>query len=262
MILIGERINASRAPIKAALEKRDAKFIQDEAKIQADAGCQFLDLNCGLSIETEIADMEWLVGIVQQVLKIPLCIDSPNPAVIEKGISLCKAKPLINSITAEEARYKNIILVAKKYNSAIIVLTMDERGMPETSDDRFKIAKKIFGILKKEGIEDGDIYFDPLVRPISSEPKQASELLSSIPKIKSLGGVKIVCGASNISYGLPQRSIINSAFIAMAIKEGLDGALVDPLNKRVFSAIRASEALLARDNYCMNFIQGHRKGLF
>lgn len=262
MIIIGERINASRQPVKAALEKKDKAFIQKEARSQAEAGSKFLDLNCGLSHEREASDMEWLVETVRETAKIPLCIDSPDPHVIEKGVLIGKDKALINSITAEESRYSKILPLALKHNCSLVALTMNEKGMPETANDRFRIAQSLYKILKAEGMADNDIYFDPLVRPISSEAGQAQELLKSIPMIKSLGDVRVVCGISNISYGLPRRSLVNSAFLSLALSAGMDGALIDPLDKNIMAAIRSTEALLGRDRYCMNFIQGHRKGAF
>lgn len=262
MIIIGERINASRPSIKEALEKRDKGFIQKEAKAQIEVGSQFLDVNCGLSRDREAADMEWLINTIQEVGSVRLSIDSPDPTVIENGIHVSKERVLINSITAEEKRYRQILPIAHQHNCSITALTIDENGMPDSADDRFKVAKKIYNILKSEGISDEDIYFDPLVRPISSEPRQAQELLKSIPMIKSLGGVKVVCGISNISYGLPRRSLINSIFLSMALSAGMDGALVDPLDKRIVAAIKATEAISGQDRYCMNFIQAYRKGLF
>jgi 5-methyltetrahydrofolate--homocysteine methyltransferase len=262
MIIIGERINTSRAAIQQALGKRDGQFIQKEAKAQVESGASYLDVNCGLSQKAEAEDMEWLVKTIQGATDIPLCIDSPDPSVIKRGVLASSGKSLINSITAEESRYSRILPIALKNNCALIALTMDESGMPNTADDRVKIAEKVYRVLNKEGIPDDNIYFDPLVRPISSEPRQAEELLKAIPKIKGLGGVKVVCGISNVSYGLPKRRLVNSVFLSMALSAGMDGALVDPLDKTTISAIKTTEALLGRDRYCMNFIQGHRKGLF
>ncbi len=262
MIIIGERINASRASVKEALEKKDKAFIQREAKAQVEAGCQFLDVNCGLSRASEAGDMGWFVDAIQEKITTQLCIDSPNPEVIEKTIAKVKKKSLINSITAQKERYHNILPVALKHNCSIIALTMDEEGMPESADDRVRIAEKIYKILKSEGVSDDDIYFDPLVRPISSEPKQPQEVLKAIPKIKALGPVKVVCGISNVSYGLPRRPLINSTFLSLALLAGMDGALIDPLDKRAMASIKATEAILGKDGYCKNYIQGYRKGQF
>ncbi len=261
MIIIGERINASRPPIKKAIENKDKAFLQNEAKAQRDAGSTFLDLNCAISTENEVQDMEWLVETIEEVVSIPLCIDSPNPSAIASGVKKSRGNALINSITAEESRYKHIIPLATKYKCSVIALTMDSNGMPKTSLDRYEIAKGIYTLLKREGLQDEQIYFDPLVRPISSEPEQAMELISSIAKIKTLGNVKVITGISNVSYGLPKRSLINSTFLSMALCAGLDGALIDPLDKKSIQAIKTSEALLGRDKYCMNFIGAHRKGL-
>ncbi|MFH1752819.1 MAG: dihydropteroate synthase, partial [Candidatus Omnitrophota bacterium] len=203
-----------------------------------------------------------LVNTVSEVTSVPLCIDSPDPNVIERGVAAANGKTLINSITAEEARYSSIIPIAVKHKCAIIALTMDGTGMPDTADDRARIAEKLYKIMKSKGMSDDDIYFDPLVRPISSEPGQAAELLRSIPLIKALGNIKVVSGVSNISYGLPKRKIINSFFLALALNAGMDGAIIDPLDRMTISAIRSTEALLGKDKYCMNFIKGHRRGEF
>jgi len=261
MIIIGERINASRGTVKEALCRKDSDFFRKEAALQLEAGCRFLDINCGLSCESEAEDMEWLVSTIQETHNTPLCIDSPDPKVIERGAGLVKEKALINSITLERSRYEKILPVAQENKASVIALTIDEKGMPDTADDRVRIAEKLLKITSDSGIPEEDVYFDPLIRPISSEPKQAMETLRAITKIKSLGNVKVVCGISNVSYGLPRRSIINSTFLSMALAAGMDAALIDPLDKKMMASVRASEAILGKDRYCMNFIQSHRKGL-
>ena len=262
MIIIGERINASRPAIQKALEEKDVSFIREEAKNQAAQGADYLDINCGLSQAAEEKDIEWLVLTVRSATDTPLCIDSPNPGVVERGVALGGPKCLINSITAERSRYEKILPLALKSGCGLIALTMDDKGMPATADDRVRIAEGLYGLLKKEGMADENIYFDPLVQPIATEQGQAMELLSTIPRIKRLGGVKVVCSASNVSFGLPKRRLLNSIFLALCLEAGLDGAIIDPLDKLTLGAVRSAEALLGRDKYCRNFIQGHRKGLF
>lgn len=262
MIIIGERINSSRSRIKKAIEEKDVGFIRGEATAQLERGAAFIDVNCGLSGSRETGDMEWLVNAIQGEKEIPFCIDSPSASALQAGASSSKGKVLINSITAEEERYKAVLPVALKHKCSIIALTMDSSGMPATAWDRVKVAEGLYRILKKEGVPDSDIYIDPLVRPVSSEPGQAQELLKAIPKIKELGDIKVVCGISNISYGLPRRSLVNSIFLSMALEAGLDGALIDPLDKVVMGAVRATEAVLGRDKYCMNYIKGHRGNEF
>jgi len=184
MIIIGERINASRQAIERALEQKDEAAVQKEAKRQIERGADYLDVNCGLSRKDEERDMEWLIQAIRKVSDIPLCIDSPNPACLEKGIRAGGRNCLINSITAEESRYKKILPLALEQNCGIIALTMDESGIPHTASDRVTIAHKIYTILRSEGPSDDNIYFDPLARPIASEPRQARELISAIPRIK------------------------------------------------------------------------------
>lgn len=261
MIIIGERINASRDVVKEALIRKDSAFFRKEAALQLEAGCRFLDINCGLSRDNEAEDMGWLISTIQEAYNTPLSIDSPDPEVIKSAAGLVKEKVLINSITLERSRYEKILPVAQANRASVIALTMDEKGMPETADDRVRIAEKLLKITSDSGIPAEDVYFDPLIRPISSEPKQALETLSAIARIKSLGNVKVVCGISNVSYGLPRRSVINSAFFSMALAAGMDAALIDPLDRHMMASVRASEAILCKDRYCMNFIQSHRKGL-
>jgi len=262
MLIIGERINTTRKPVQKAVEEKDAKFIQEEARKQADAGANYIDVNCGTSVKNEISDMKWLVETVQAVVELPLCIDSPNPEALEAGLAIHKGKPIINSITGEQSRMEMILPLVEKYKTSVVALTMDETGMPHTAAQRTDIAKKIIDAVVKRGIAEEDIYFDALVRPISTEPGQAIEFLESLKSIKSLAKVKTICGLSNISFGLPKRALINAAFLTMAVYAGLDAALIDPLDKRMLAAVKVSEALLGRDEFCLNYINASRAGEF
>ncbi len=260
MLIIGERINTSREKIRKAVEEKDTAFIQNEARLQLDAGANMLDVNCGTSLANEAEDLSWLVKTVQEAVDLPLCIDSPNPDAIASALPLHKGKALINSITLEKARYEKILPLVKKFGAAVVALTMDGKSLPETARARFEIAKSIFKIVTDYGIPAEDLYFDPMVKPVSSAPKQAKEFLESLKLIKTLGNVKIVGGLSNVSFGLPERGLINSIFLAMASSAGLDAALTDPLNKKIYSTIRAIDAIQASDNYCKNYINAFRKG--
>lgn len=260
MLIIGERINATRKSINKAIEKKDVKFIQQEAIKQVQCGAEFLDVNCGINIKDELDNMEWLVKIVQEVINVPLVIDSPNANALERGLMFHKGKPIINSVTAEEKRYEKILPLVKKYNTSVIALTIDEKGMPKTAEERFNIAKKIVRITTEYGILPEDVFFDPLVRPISTEPEQVKEFLESLRLIKTLPQVKTICGLSNVSYGLPNRSLLNSIFIAIALGYGLDSAIIDPTDKKMISAIKTAEALLGKDEYCLSYITAYREG--
>ena len=262
MLIIGERINSTRPGIQEAIRTRNSSFIVKEAASQIDAGAAFIDVNCAMTSGDEIQDIDWVISVIQSEIKnANICIDSPNYLAIERGLKAYKAKGslIINSITADEARIKNILPLAIRYNTKLIALTMDEAGMPGTASERFNIAGKIFGRVKKDGFRTENLYFDPLIRPISTEPAQANEFFKSIPMIKSLGA-KTVCGLSNISYGLPNRRLINSTFLAMAVHAGLDAAILDPLDKEAMSILSAARALLDMDEYCADYIKAFREG--
>jgi cobalamin-dependent methionine synthase I len=262
MLIIGERINSTRAHIQEAMKARNAAFIIKEARSQIEAGAGFIDVNCAMSTGDEVQDIDWVISVIQsEIPGVSICIDSPNYLAIQRALEAYRAKGrlFINSITGERARIDLIVPLAVKYKTSLIALTMSEGGMPNSAEERFAIAKDILAKVSEKGFKAENLYFDPLVRPISTEPEQAKEFLRSIPMIKSLGA-RTVCGLSNISYGLPDRKIINSTFLAMAIHSGLDAAILDPTDKNIISSIRASSALLCDDEYCAEYIKAFREG--
>ncbi len=263
MLIVGERINSTRPRIQEAIRSRNASLILKEARAQIEAGAHFIDVNCAMSSSSEIQDIDWVISVMQSGIKdVNICIDSPNYLAIDKALKVYKAKGqvMINSITLDEARIKSILPLAREYKTKLIALTMDETGMPSTAGERLAIAKKIAGRIDREGFNIEDLYFDPLIRPISTEPDQAREFLKSIPMIKAIGGVKTICGLSNISFGLPDRKLVNSTFLAMAVQAGLDAAILDPLDNHIISSLRASQALLGMDEYCVEYIKTFRNG--
>jgi 5-methyltetrahydrofolate--homocysteine methyltransferase len=261
MLIVGERINTTRKSIDAAVEARNAELISGEAQKQTEAGADLIDVNAGTRLKTETADMEWLVNVVQEVVDNRLCIDSPNPEVIEVGIKLARQKPLVNSITAEAERIDAIMPMVKEYGTSVVALTMDEAGMPRTGKDRHGIACKIIDMISEYSIPMDDIYFDPLVQPIGSNPDQGLAVLEGIKLIRSsFPDAHIICGLSNISFGLPDRKLLNRIFLPMAALAGLDAAIMDPTDKPLMSSLMASCALLAQDEFCLNYIRAWREG--
>jgi cobalamin-dependent methionine synthase I len=260
MLVIGKRINASRKTILQAIQERNVQFIQEEAKNQVEAGAQMLDVNAGVRIQQEVEDMEWLVKTVQEKVDVPLCIDSPNPKAIESGLKHHKGKALVNSIKLQKERIDNILPLIKKFDCMVAGLTMGETGMPETAQERFEICRDMIERVKKEGIPVEYIHIDPLVQPISTDIKNCLITLETIRMIKNAFPVKFVMGLSNISFGLPNRRLINRTFLAMGMAVGLDGALVDPTDKEMMATLRASEALLGQDEYCLNYLTAFREG--
>ncbi|MFA5085805.1 MAG: dihydropteroate synthase [Candidatus Omnitrophota bacterium] len=262
MLIIGERINSTRAHIQEAIKARNSGFLVKEARRQIDAGAGYIDVNCAMSLGDEVQDIDWVVSVIQsEIGDVSICIDSPNYLAIKRALEAYRAKGrlFINSITGEGSRIDLIVPLAVKYNTALIALTMGDGGMPNSAEERFAIAKDILAKVSNKGFKAENLYFDPLIRPIATEPEQAREFLRSIPMIKSLGA-RTICGLSNISYGLPDRKVINSTFLAMAIQSGLDGAILDPTEKQIISSISAAQALICEDEYCAEYIKAFREG--
>ncbi|MFH1189560.1 MAG: dihydropteroate synthase [Candidatus Omnitrophota bacterium] len=263
MLIIGERINSTRTKIFEAIKARDAAHIAKEAGAQIAAGAGYIDVNCAVTAGDELQDMDWVISVIQSAApEANICIDSPNYLAIERGLKVCKPKGglFINSITAEDSRIDKILPLAIKHRTKLVALAMDAGGMPDTAAGRFEIAKRIFDRVKRDGFDTNDLYIDALIRPISTEPAQALEFLKSLKLIKALGNVKTICGLSNVSFGLPDRGLINSIFLSMARAEGLDAAIIDPTEKHIASSLAASRALLGEDEYCAGYIKAFRDG--
>ena len=261
MLIIGEKINTTLKGIDEIISRKDAKSIQELARKQIKACADMIDVNVGTRVKTEAEDMEWAIRTIQEAVDTPICIDSPNPRVIERGLRVHKGKALVNSTTAEKERLEEIRSVIREYDCGIIALTMDDEGIPEDAEGRYRIAAILIEKLTKEGVDLEDIYIDPLVRPISTDSNVGKSVLDAIEKISSsFHGIHIVCGLSNISFGLPKRPLLNRVFLAMAMAKGLDAAIVDPLDKELVSCLIAAKALLGQDEFCTNYISAFREG--
>lgn len=264
MLIVGELINNSRKDIKEAIEKQDAQYIADLAVQQAQAGADYIDINCGTMVYNEPETMEWLVNIVKKVVDKPLCIDSPNPKALEAGLALCdKGQPMLNSITAETERFAEVLPLVKKYNAKVVALCMDNDGIPSNADHRISIVKKLVESLTSEGIKPDDIYLDPLVKPISTGDQCGVELIDAAHFVKqNYPEVHLMCGLSNISYGLPNRKVLNQVFMIQLMTAGMDGFILNPLDREMMGFYYASQTLLGKDPYCGNYLKAHRKGLY
>ncbi len=259
MIIIGELINASRKAIGVAIEAGDADTIQKEAKDQTEAGADFIDVNAGIFVGKEPEYLKWLVQTVQDVTETPCAIDSPDPRAVEAALSVHQGIPMINSISLEKERYDNLMPVVAGTDMKVIALCMSDEGMPQTVDDRLKIAEKLVNGLVQNNVSVENIFVDPLVQPLSVNDLFGLEFLNAIELImKRFEGVHTACGLSNISYGLPARKFMNQTFMAMAIAKGLDGAIVNPLDKKMMANIIAAEALVGKDEFCTNYIAAYR----
>ncbi|MHB1454043.1 MAG: methyltetrahydrofolate cobalamin methyltransferase [Saccharofermentanales bacterium] len=262
MIIIGEKINSTLKAIRPAMEARDSAAIIDLAKRQTAAGASFIDVNAGMFYDNEIEILQWLIETVQAEVSTPFAIDSPNAKAILAGLKANKnGKPIINSITGEKERMDAVLPLVAEYNTGIIALCMDDRGMPETAKERIEIAATLIGRLTSEGVALDDIYIDPMIRPIGTGSHYGNVAIDTIRTVKSeYPEVHIACGLSNISFGIPARKIMNQAFLVAAMSAGMDGAILDPLDKKLMTFLYATEALLGYDDYCMNFITKFREG--
>lgn len=261
MIIVGERINTSRKAIDPAVRNRDTAFIQQTAKDQADASASYIDVNAGTLLSEEPAALEWLVKTVQAVVNLPLCIDSPNAKATEIALSVHQGKALINSISGEKNRFNAMLPLVTKYKTSVIALSMDDDGIQETAKKQLEKAKELNEKLLDAGVAVQDIYFDPLVRPISASPESGHLVIETIRLYKAaFPESHIICGLSNVSYGLPQRKLLNTAFLIMAISAGLDAAILDPLDKRLMSLLAAAKVLLNQDEYAADYIALARDG--
>ncbi len=261
MFIVGERINTSRKAIGPAVESRDAEFIQKVAREQVEAGADFVDVNAGTLVDGEPDALAWLVETAQKAVDVPLCLDSPNPAALERALSVHRGKALINSITAEKERFAAVAPLVKKHGCSVVGLCMDDTGLPDSAATRVEIAGRLIADLGAMGIPEGDIYIDPLVRPVSTESNAALTVLETIASVRNRHReVHFICGLSNVSFGLPVRKLLNQAFLVLCMGAGLDGAILDPLDAGLMSLLRASEALLGRDDYCLRYIEAFRAG--
>lgn len=261
MVIVGERINTSRKSIDPAVRNRDIAFIQQTAKDQAEAGANYIDVNAGTLLSEEPAALEWLVKTVQNAVSLPLCIDSPNAKATEVALSVHQGKALINSISGEKNRFTAMLPLVQKYHTSVIALCMDDEGLQETPEKQLMKASELQKRLLDAGIPEQDIYFDPLVRPISATPESGRLVLETIRLFKSeFSKSHIICGLSNVSYGLPQRKLLNTSFLLMCLAAGLDAAILDPLDKRLMSLLAASKVLLNQDEFAGEYIALARDG--
>ena len=234
MIIVGELINASRKKIAAAIESQDTEAIQAVAKNQHENGANYIDVNAGVFVGKEPEYLKWLTSTVQAAVDAPCCIDSPDPKAIESALTVHKGTPMINSISLEKERYEALLPIVAGTDFKVVALCMSDQGMPQTTDERMGIADELVNNLVKNNVPVENIYVDPLVQPIST----------------------------NISFGLPERKFLNQTFMVMAIARGLDGAIVDPLDKKMMANIIAAEALAGNDEWCSAYLEAYRQKKF
>ena len=260
MIIIGEKINATRKSIAAALEARDADHIVDVAKQQADAGANYIDVNGGDPREgREAENMAWLMELVQANTDLPVAVDSADPEAVRKGLGMAEKKPILNSVSLEQHRLDSLVGVLSEYPCRVVALLMSDAGTPCGVDDRLQCASRLIEKITGAGKKVDEIIVDPCFLPVSTDTGSARAVIDAIAAIrKEWPEIHIGGGLSNISFGLPQRKFVNLAALSQAILAGMDAVIINPCVPGTVEAILAAEALAGRDDFCMNYVSAMR----
>ncbi|MDQ1336143.1 MAG: 5-methyltetrahydrofolate--homocysteine methyltransferase [Thermodesulfobacteriota bacterium] len=255
LVIIGERINPTgRKRLAHSLEAGDLDLVRSEALSQAAQGADILDVNVGVSGIDEPAMLKKAVLAIQEVTDVPLCIDSALPEALAAGLSVCRGKPLVNSVNGEKHKLERVLPLVKEYGAAVIGLTMDDNGIPASAEKRLDIARRIVEIAERTGIPREDVIIDPLAMAISADDQAGLETLKALQLIRDDLGVNQTLGLSNISFGLPERTSINAVFLAMAAQSGLTCPIVDPTVWEMRRALLLTDMLLGRDPFCMRYL--------
>jgi len=261
MLIIGESINGTIPKVGQAISDRNETYLRELAKVQYECGAHYLDVNAGVTGRNEVEDLPWLVEVVQKEVPIPLMLDSANPEALMSALSAYRHSelPILNSISGETGKWNKLssVMIGKKCK--VVVLCMDDQGIPRTIEERVNIASRLFKKLIQADISPDHIYFDILVLSAAVEPEAALVTLETIKRIRSnFPQSHTICGVSNVSMGLPGRRLINRTFLAMAVYAGVDTLLIDVRDQALLSSIYASEVLINQDPYCLQYIQAYR----
>lgn len=258
-VLIGERINPTgRKRLAEEMKTGDFSRIEGDAIAQVEAGAQMLDVNAGIPLADEPALLAAAVELVQSLTDVPLSIDSSVIDALEAGLGVYQGKALVNSVTGEDEHMNRVLPLVAKHGAAVVAITNDETGISEDPDVRYAVAEKVVRRASDFGIPKADVVVDPLVMPIGAIPTAGHQVLHLVRRLHQELGVNTTCGASNVSFGLPNRTAVNAAFLAMAIGSGLTSAITNPLEPEIVSVIGAADVLMGRDEDCGRWIAAHR----
>jgi 5-methyltetrahydrofolate--homocysteine methyltransferase len=256
-VMIGEKINPTgRKKLAAALSEGNLDYPRQLAESQVAWGAEVLDINVGVPGLDEVAVVTNLVKLLTKVVDVPLCLDSANPAVLAAGLSVAPGKPLVNSVSGEEKKLQMILPLVKERGAAVIGLTMDDNGIPKTPEERVSVAEKIIDRAARLGIPVEDIIIDPLVLTVGSDSKAALVTLQTVDLLRKEFGVNINLGASNVSFGLPDRLTVNQAFLTLAIQLGATCSITDPV--KLGMTVKAIDMLLGRDENSLRYLKYFR----
>lgn len=258
-VVIGERINPTgRKKLAQSLCNGSFDVLIEEAVRQKDAGADIIDINVGMSGIVESNLLVRAINAVTDYTGLPICVDSANPEAIAAALEACTHKPLINSVTGEEASLRTILPLIRKYGAAVVGMPVDERGIPKTASERIEIATKIVHRAEVYGIPPEDVVIDCLAIAASADMSAANAAIQTVRAVTKHLGLASIMGISNISFGLPQRKVINSTFLAIAIEAGLSAAIVDPTDNVLMYSLLSANLLIGRDEYAANFLSYYR----
>lgn len=263
MIIIGEKINGSIPSVAEAIANRDAEFIKQRAKVQAEANATFIDCCASVPEAEEVETLKWMIDCIQEVTDVPIAVDSPSPRVLKEIFPYCKKPGIINSVSGEGDKIDILFPAIADTKWEVIALCSDDTGIPKTADDRLRVFHHIMDEAKKYNIAPSRIHIDPLIEMLCTSEDGIGMVESVMQTIRSeYPSIHITGAVSNISFNLPARKLVNIGFTVLAMKAGLDSAIFDPTNRDLLGVIFATEALLGNDEYCMEYIEGFRDGLY
>ncbi len=259
-VMIGERINPTGRKILAEeMKNGDFTRVEMDTLAQIAAGAQMLDVNAGIPLADEPKILADTIKLVQSITDVPLSIDSSIVAALEAGLAVYQGRALVNSVTGEEERLEVVLPLVKKYNCAVVAISNDETGISEDPDVRFEVAKKIVERAQDYGIKAEDVIVDPLVMPVGAINDAGRQVLHLISRLRNELKVNTTCGASNFSFGIPNRNGMNASFISMAMGAGMTSAIVNPLHTEVVQAVRAADVVMGNDPDCANWLSCYRE---
>lgn len=263
MIIIGEKINGSIPSVAKAIAEKDGEFIRNLAKAQAEAGAAFIDVCASVQNSIELETMKWLIDLVQEVTDIPISIDSPNVHTCAEAMKFCARPGLINSVSMEGDKVEVIFPLLADTEWQCIALLSDDTGIPQDARKRLEVFAAMMAKAKEFNIDPSRLYIDPLVQMLCTSEDGVYTIIEVMKEIKAqYPTIHLTGGASNISFNLPARKLVNQAFIVLAMYAGMDSAIINPLNGDLMGMIYATEALMGRDEYCVEYIQAYRGGIF
>ncbi|MBN1273616.1 MAG: dihydropteroate synthase [Candidatus Aminicenantes bacterium] len=261
MIIIGERLNSSRKPVYNAMLERDTDYILEQAFKQVHAGADAIDINSAALLDKEVEVLTWMLPLLQEKIPVPISIDTSNPEAMEVGLEYHQGQAFLNSLSGEQERIISFLPLIKKYKPKVIVLCLDNDGLPTHAEQEYSVAARMVELLDRENVPLSNIFIDPLVRPVGVDQTAPRLFLESLKKIKkNIPEIKTIAGISNVSFGLPNRKLINRTFLVLAVQEGLDAAIIDPLDQEKMASLSAAKALLGKDPNLKGFLGAVRSG--